>query len=358
MRVQSFAQNSAAKISKTIASQMSLVRFAALSATLFGALSTIAINPASATGSMFGQQEVRQQNFVSVAAPVGTTERRSLLIIEQVSSNRPCWSEQGSEPTVVNPLLLNFDFTGICGRATDSNAYSIRVGGEDLGIRYMVSLVRQGDDLVLQGRPVRGEGPTLEMGRTKFADDFTKITLNPGWRLTKRTYQGRTLGHLYFTNDSSLAELAEATGTIATNPTPNSTPNPTPTSNPVNPNPTPTVNPDSLDWRDRLNLTTAQRTEIDRIHQDYLKQQDQLVQRLEQAQTQLQAQVFSGDRRSARTTRTAIRNLHRDLADLQYNSLNAMYTAMNSQQQVAFNEMLTRRTQANANQPILTGMVR
>ena len=29
-----------------------------------------------------------------------------------------------------------------------------------------------------------------------------KISLDPGWRFTKRTYQGRELGHVYLTYDS------------------------------------------------------------------------------------------------------------------------------------------------------------
>lgn len=101
------------------------------------ALSTLAVSsfgtsfvPQAAQAATFGERAVAQDNFVAVAAPVGNTGRHQLLVIEQQSNRRDCWSENGS---IVNPLLANFDFTGICGRYTDSNGYSIRTGGQDLG---------------------------------------------------------------------------------------------------------------------------------------------------------------------------------------------------------------------------------
>jgi len=345
---------------KTIARLATKLQLVTLSATLLGAALASSISPANA--AMFGQEEVRQRDFIAIAAPVGTTARRSLLIVEQQASTRPCWSESGSAPTIVEPLLLNFDFSGICGRATDSNAYSVRVGGEDLGINYTLSLVRSGDDMVLMANPYRGNGPSLEIGRAGYTEDFSKVELNPGWRFTKRTYQGRTLGHIYLTNDSSLAELNEASGTIASTPvtvppatSPIVLPNPS-TNTPVAS--TPVVDDANLDWRDRLELNEVQRLEIERIYQNYLSERDAHELALVDARNQLQQDVFGGDRRQARRTRTEIRNLHRDLADLYYTSLNDMRSAMDSEQQIEFGEIVTRRSTIDNDEAILTGMVR
>ncbi|MGC9502221.1 DUF3747 domain-containing protein [Baaleninema sp.] len=198
------------------------VRLATVAAATLSTLGTFFPLPARAT--TFGQTEVSQRDFVAVAAPVGTT-RHQLVVIEQVSDARPCWSESGSAPVRVEPLLLNFDFTGICGRATDSNGFSVRVNGRDLGTQYSLRVLREDNDLVLKAVPFGGSGGAIEIGRTHGAtSDFAKIHLNPGWRFTKRNYQGQSLGHIYFTNDRPLSALLEAETTpIATTPEPIST---------------------------------------------------------------------------------------------------------------------------------------
>ncbi|MEM9483295.1 MAG: DUF3747 domain-containing protein, partial [Cyanobacteria bacterium P01_F01_bin.116] len=105
--------------------------------------------PSTAMAAQFGQQPIASDRVVAVAEPVSNGRFYKLLIIEQVSSVRRCWQEQGSSPTTVNPLLLTFDFTGICGRSSDSNGYSVRIGGEDLGSRYRLQVEKRGDVLVL-----------------------------------------------------------------------------------------------------------------------------------------------------------------------------------------------------------------
>jgi len=104
----------------------------------------------------------------------------------------------------VNPLLLKFNFTGICSRATDTNGYSMRVGGTDLGMRYNISTQRVNGELLLVGtnRSNPYSAPIV-IGRTNgIANGLTKINLISGWRFTKRTYNGKQLGHIYLTNDN------------------------------------------------------------------------------------------------------------------------------------------------------------
>ncbi|NJN88262.1 MAG: DUF3747 domain-containing protein, partial [Leptolyngbyaceae cyanobacterium SL_7_1] len=152
-------------------SAISHLKAALATATTLGAL---AAPPALAI--QFQQQEVNPDQFVVVAAPY-SSNLHQLLILEQVSDRRPCWQESGNSPTIVDPLLIDFDFTGICGRSTDSNGYSLRVGGEDLGWRYSLRVVREGSDLVLKAIPTsdRTSSP-LEIGRTNGAvNDFVRI---------------------------------------------------------------------------------------------------------------------------------------------------------------------------------------
>lgn len=189
-----------------------LLRFslAVLTATLVGV--TGGMRPANA--ATFGQQEVDQSKLIAIAAPRGNTGAYQLLILEQTSAQRPCWAESGSSPTRVDPLLLSFNFTGICDRKTDSNGFSIRMGGEDLALNYNLRVVRTDRDLVLIGYPSRDRNaPIIEIGRAYgiVPGEFAKLILNPNWRFAKRTYEGKTLGHVYLTTDTSLAEIAATT---------------------------------------------------------------------------------------------------------------------------------------------------
>lgn len=165
------------------------------------------VQPAEA--SQFAQAEVDQSRFVAMASPYAGGSAYRLVILEQIRDTRPCWQESGSSPTTVNPLLLTFDYTDICGRNPDSNGYSVRVGGEDLGTQYSLRVRRRGNDLVLLAEPAnRGAGRTIEIGRSYgIADGQTRINLNPGWRFAKRVFNGQRLGHVYVTNDQPLETL-------------------------------------------------------------------------------------------------------------------------------------------------------
>lgn len=192
---------------------MTLLR--SLASLAVGAVLVAPALPARAQAGLFSHAEVDPANFVVVASPIGGGARHQLLILEQVKpvgKARACWAEETAVGTVgvtgVKPLLLDFDFTGICDRKTDSNGYSIRVAGVDLGLRYRLNMVRRNGDILLMGLP-NGSGPELEIGRVGgLTPSFGKVVLNPGWRLGRRTFQGKPLGHLYLVTDSVPAGLA------------------------------------------------------------------------------------------------------------------------------------------------------
>lgn len=156
----------------------------------------------------FGQREVEQGRFIAVAAPVGNSDEHQLLILEQVSNERPCWTESGSNPIVVDPLMLSFDFTGICSRSTDANGYSLRINGQDLAMQYSFRIVEQNNDLVLVATlndPSNRDAPAIEIGRANgTTDGFARIILDPGWKFAKRTLDDRVLGHVYLTYEGPL----------------------------------------------------------------------------------------------------------------------------------------------------------
>ncbi|HEY9752484.1 MAG TPA: DUF3747 domain-containing protein [Coleofasciculaceae cyanobacterium] len=188
----------------------------ALAATIaIGAISLAA----TAIAAQFEQAEVDQNRLIAIAAPIGNGNAHKLLILEQLNNSRLCWQENPGQVTTVEPLLLNFDFTNICNRSTDSNGYSVRTGGEDLSLRYQLTIVKRRDDLVLLAIPTRDpKAPALEIGHTQgLTNQFARIYLHPGWRLARRTFQGQPVGHLYLTTDQPLTALLARGNTLVAN---------------------------------------------------------------------------------------------------------------------------------------------
>lgn len=197
-------------------------RLAALATVALSA--TTLISPNSAKASIFGQQEVNQSSFVAVAQPYGGGSLHNLLIIEQKPNKNTCWRESGASPVKIDPLLLNFDFTGHCGRSTDSNGYSIRIAGEDYGTNYLLNIVERNGELHLVGKHRRDRNADeIFIGKTTGVEDgFLKIFLSPDWRFTKRSYEGKALGHVYITADS-VAVLGNGSDFNPPTPDPNAT---------------------------------------------------------------------------------------------------------------------------------------
>lgn len=171
-----------------------------------GAVASLAVAPLAsfaASPSLFQALDLDQGRFVLVAAPIGNGSRAQLNIYEQITNRRPCFSTSGARPAVVNPLLASFDFTGICGRFIDANGYSLRVGGTDLATSYRLSVRREAGDNLLLALPTKaGAGPEMLVARTQGAGNgFLQLVFEPGWRLMRRGFGGRALGHVYIYRD-------------------------------------------------------------------------------------------------------------------------------------------------------------
>jgi hypothetical protein len=156
-------------------------------------------SPAARAASLFQVGEVQQERFVLVSAPIGDGSRAQLNIYEQVKATRPCFAVGAGRPAPVDPLLAQFDFTGICSRFIDANGYSVRVGNSDLGTVYRLSVIKANDDTLLMAIPTKaGAGPDMVVARTQgVGSGFLKFELEPGWRLMRRHFGNRALGHVY-----------------------------------------------------------------------------------------------------------------------------------------------------------------
>lgn len=179
------------------------------------ALATLTLSsllPFSSTkAATFGEQDLDQTQVIGIARPFGEN-RYDLLVIEQIPGKQQCWREIGSAPAMVEPLLLDFDFTGICRRATDSNGYSIRIDDNDYGLEYLLRVVERNGELFLVGTPRSSNLPEIIVARTWGLNrGFMKFILEPGWQFSKRqTADGKVLTHFYFSGDS--VAIAAASG--------------------------------------------------------------------------------------------------------------------------------------------------
>ena len=158
--------------------------------------------------SQVTEEPVPDEQVVAVAVPAGRLY--NLAVVEQIPGKQQCWAEKGSNPTIIDPLWTTFDFTGSCRRSTDSNGYSVRLDGQDTSLDYFLNIIPKGDgyQLVAQNRNDRSQ---TVVGQTdgKTADrEYLKITLNPGWEFTKKTYEGKVLGHYFFSGDSQAIAAA------------------------------------------------------------------------------------------------------------------------------------------------------
>lgn len=73
----------------------------------------------------------------------------------------------------------------------------------DLGLHYRLSIIKRNGELVLVGISNRERNaPTIEIGRTNGTNSgFSKIVLGKSWRFTKRTFEDKTLGHVYLSSN-------------------------------------------------------------------------------------------------------------------------------------------------------------
>ena len=181
------------------------------------AIGLSAIASGKATATEFEEFAVDQSQFVAVAVPFNFRQYK-LAIIEQVPNKKSCWQESGSNPTVINLQLLQFDHTNDCRKAVDTNGYSLRYNGKDDKVEYILSLVNANGQLELVADHKDPQRQDLVIGRTNgITEAPMKIELDPAWQFTKRLYQGGAIQHIYMSNNPNPQVLSNVTTLPTTN---------------------------------------------------------------------------------------------------------------------------------------------
>lgn len=154
----------------------------------------------------FDAVEVNETGIISVAIPGGSLVPYKLWLIRETQPGANCFAVNGDNPGIVEPL---WQVNSGCGAGFDSNAYSIRVDGEELRGQYSLIVQESNGELLLLGKPLRGG--SFVIGRTGgiVPGGFMEIELDPGWRVTQRSFEGSRLSHFYYTNDAPLASLLD-----------------------------------------------------------------------------------------------------------------------------------------------------
>ncbi|AII48236.1 hypothetical protein KR52_03575 [Synechococcus sp. KORDI-52] len=157
--------------------------------------------------SLFESTAVPQERFAVLAQPIGRSQWK-LLVLEQIKAQPSCWTSRPDG--LVEPSLNRFDFSGICKRYLDSNGYSLRSGGQDLGTRFRFRIKQSGRLLKLEALDPQQRAPLL-VGQAavakRDANGFIPLQLEPGWELERRVYQERKLNHLYFAHQEPVNRL-------------------------------------------------------------------------------------------------------------------------------------------------------
>lgn len=160
-----------------------------------------------AARALFDSTAMPQERFAVLAQPIGGAQWK-LLVLEQIKTQPRCWTPR--QDGLVEPSLNRFDFSGICKRYLDSNGYSLRSGGQDLGTRFRFRLKQSGTSLRLEALDPQQRAPLL-VGQARISkrdpNGFVSLRLEPGWALERRVYRGRPLNHLYFAHQEPVNRL-------------------------------------------------------------------------------------------------------------------------------------------------------
>ncbi len=168
--------------------------------------------PLAEAAGVFDSQPVEASRFAVLAKPVGFADW-SLVLIEQTANGQPCW--QARPDGLVDASMNRFDSRGICTSYAGSNAYSLRVAGQDLASRYRLRLAQVGNELQLQAMNP-ADTTLLLLGRGQMSrrdpDGFVPIKLESDWQLNRRVFGQQTLNHIYFAASNPLEQLIAQAG--------------------------------------------------------------------------------------------------------------------------------------------------
>ena len=141
------------------------------------------------------------QGIIVKDGPYGTAIQNLGLTAADYAGHIASNHDQKGNNDILN-LTRPDAIAGICNRYIDSNGYSLRINQKDLATSHSLQLVQEGRNLLLLGVP-QATGSALVVASAAINnkvgnDGFLALQLAPGWQLSRRTYNGQGLSHIYF----------------------------------------------------------------------------------------------------------------------------------------------------------------
>ncbi|MFM7635969.1 MAG: DUF3747 domain-containing protein [Cyanobacteriota bacterium] len=179
-----------------------------LAGTVAGVALLAALAPGAGASSLFGAEPLAEDSAVALAQPVDGT-RWGLVVVERLQPEADCWHRQADGLVGLGSNALSND--ALCNRLQSSSGYSLRAADQDLASPWRLRIEVVGQRLELQAlNPTLPEPITIGTAPLVSASDgqaLPAFSLNPGWSLQKRSYQGRLLSHVYVSSRDSLSQL-------------------------------------------------------------------------------------------------------------------------------------------------------
>lgn len=151
----------------------------------------------------FNSTPVDAERTIALAQPL-SGDRWNLVVLEQIEPAPPCWRrfEDGSVTTYEKNLPA-----GSCGLYSSSSAYSLRIAGNDLSHPWRLRVESRGPRLELLATSSEQATPLLVGSAEATGNGLVELQLAEGWSFGRRSFEGRSLNHLYVTNAEPLPVL-------------------------------------------------------------------------------------------------------------------------------------------------------
>lgn len=168
--------------------------------------STLAAAAASvplARAVTFGSEPLAEDRVIALAQPL-SGDRWNLIVLEQREQAPPCWRRNANGSVLTYEMHLP---ETTCGRYLSSSAYSLRVGGDDLRQPWRLRVDNSNGQLQLLASSGQQSQPLLIGTGRPVGSSLVELKLQNGWIFERRSFEGKTLSHLYVSHANPLPVL-------------------------------------------------------------------------------------------------------------------------------------------------------
>lgn len=140
---------------------------------------------------------------IALAQPL-SGDRWNLVVLEQLEPAPPCWRrfDDGSVTTYEKNLPA-----GSCGLYSSSSAYSLRLAGDDLSHPWRLRVESRDGRLDLIATSPEQPTPLLVGSAEAAGNGLVELQLAEGWSFARRSFEGRSLNHVYVSHAEPLPVL-------------------------------------------------------------------------------------------------------------------------------------------------------